>query len=315
VDLRPTVDGDLPALHDIFLAAVAGVFEPQRFEPQRFEPRRFAPPAPRYEVFASLQGHIARTGHSVVATGENERIIGFASAWRRDGQWFLASLFVDPAAQGGGVGSTLLDAVWGEARGRRTITDAIQPVSNALYGRRGLVPATPVLGFSGRPRTAADTLTRPESTDVAAVDVAAYGSTAPSITFTGSSTPGERPGRTPTATRSWVEASAPWRAATQPSAAHALRTELARDEGEVRLRIPGSSRAVVEVALAGGLRLSPAPGPAPPLGLASAADGARDRRLCPPIGSLGLQRPRAARGFDRRPRSLTLLRCRQEPGS
>ena len=170
MDLRPTVDGDLPALHDIFLAAVAGVFEAQRFEPQRF-----APPAPRYEVFASLQGHIARTGNSVVATGEGERIIGFASAWQRDGQWFLASLFVDPAAQGGGVGSTLLDAVWGEARGRRTITDAIQPVSNALYGRRGLVPATPVLGFSGRPRAAADTLTRPESKDVAAVDVAAYG--------------------------------------------------------------------------------------------------------------------------------------------
>ena len=44
------------------------------------------------------------------------------------------------------------------------------------------------------------------------------------------------------------------------SAAHALRTELARAEGEVRLRIPGSSRALVEVALAAGLRLSPVPG-------------------------------------------------------
>jgi hypothetical protein len=42
---------------------------------------------------------------------------------------------------------------WTEEASRRlTITDAIQPVSNAIYARRGLIAATPVLSFGGTPR-------------------------------------------------------------------------------------------------------------------------------------------------------------------
>jgi hypothetical protein len=44
------------------------------------------------------------------------------------------------------------------------------------------------------------------------------------------------------------------------SGACALAAELARATGEVRVRIPGSSRALVEVALDAGLRLGPVPG-------------------------------------------------------
>ena len=44
------------------------------------------------------------------------------------------------------------------------------------------------------------------------------------------------------------------------AAARALGAELARANGEVRVRIPGSSRALVEVAVASGLRLDPVPG-------------------------------------------------------
>ena len=44
------------------------------------------------------------------------------------------------------------------------------------------------------------------------------------------------------------------------AAAAALAGELARAEGQVRVRMPGSARAAVETALAAGLRLGPVPG-------------------------------------------------------
>lgn len=65
------------------------------------------------------------TGRSVVAE-EAGRLLAFASAWARDGNWFLASLFVAPRWHGRGIGQALLDAVWDDAVNRRTITDAIQ---------------------------------------------------------------------------------------------------------------------------------------------------------------------------------------------
>src|SRR3954447_26239036 len=100
-------------------------------------------------------------------------VVGFGSSWTRGDDWFLASLFVREGAQGNGLGGRLLDAVWGDARHRRTVTDAIQPVSNVLYGRRGLLPATPLLTFFGAPRIDADADESPA--DVAAIDARVYG--------------------------------------------------------------------------------------------------------------------------------------------
>lgn len=204
------------------------------------------------------QRHILETGTSVVAE-EAGRLLGFGASWQRDEHWFLASLFVDETAQGGGLGSTLLDAVWGAAARRRTITDAIQPVSNALYGRRGLIPATPILRFAGHPNSDGRGL-RPEKADLAAIDVAAYGfdraidhayweQHARRTTWPGAYTytfPGGEIG--------------PVAGLDAGAAAGALAAELARAGGDVRLQIPGSSRALVEVALAAGLRLEPVPG-------------------------------------------------------
>lgn len=248
MELRPTTVADLPALHALFLAAINGVFEPHGFDP----------PGPRFDVFANQQRHVLETGTSVVAEDDG-RLLGFGASWQRDEHWFLASLFVGEAAQGVGVGAALLDAVWGAAPQRRTITDAIQPVSNALYGRRGLIPATPVLTFAGRPRSDGRELT-PERADVAAIDLAAYGfdraidhayweGHATRTTWPGAYTyafPGGQIG--------------PVAGLDAAAAARALAAELARAGGEVRVRIPGSSRALVEVALAAGLRLDPVPG-------------------------------------------------------
>jgi hypothetical protein len=213
---------------------------------------------PRLEPFVNQQQHLLDTGTSVVAE-DDRQLLGFGASWQRDEHWFLASLFVDEAAQGRGVGAALLDAVWGAAPRRRTITDAIQPVSNALYGRHGLIPATPILTFTGRPHSDGRDL-RPEAADVAAIDLAAYGfDRAVDHAYW------EQHARRET----WPDAYSyvfpggdigPVAGLDAAAAARALAAELARAEGGVRLRIPGSSRALVEVALAAGLRLDPVPG-------------------------------------------------------
>ncbi len=247
MELRPTTDGDLPALHAIFTDAIGSVFVPHGFDP----------PAPSLETFSNLQGHIRCTGTSVVAE-EDGRIVGYCSSWARGDDWFLASLFVGSAAQGRGTGPALLDAVWGEAARRRTMTDAIQPISNVLYGRRGLVPATPVLTFFGRPRIDATAETGPA--DTSAIDELAYG-------FDRAV---DHPYWARHARRTdWGDAYSyafpggeigPVAGVTPAAAAQALAAELVRAPGEVRIRIPGSARSLVEVALAAGLRLAPVPG-------------------------------------------------------
>jgi GNAT superfamily N-acetyltransferase len=247
VELRPTTQDDLADVHATFLDAIGTVFRPHGFEP----------PAPSPEAHSNIQRHILETGRCYVAEDE-DGIAGFGSAWTRGDDWFLASLFVRGRAQGRGVGSALLDAVWGVASHRRTVTDAIQPVSNALYGRRGLIPATPLLTFTGIPQITAATDEAPA--DLAAIDAIAYG-----FDRTVDHRYWERFARR----TEWGDAysyvfpggdTGPVVGATPAAAARALSAELARAEGPVRVRIPGSARSLVEVALRACLRLGDVPG-------------------------------------------------------
>ena len=67
-------------------------------------------------------------------------------------------LFVHPDEQARGLGRALLDAVLpadDDPATLATCTDAAQPISNALYARRGIVPRVPVLELVGRPDRAA----------------------------------------------------------------------------------------------------------------------------------------------------------------
>jgi hypothetical protein len=98
-----------------------------------------------------------------------DRIIGFSAATVREGLWFLAMLFVRPGLQAAGVGQALMDRAQAGAdvdpggpgvpspdhpfdSGIHTwgmCTDAAQPISNALYARRGMVPRIPVWRLIG----------------------------------------------------------------------------------------------------------------------------------------------------------------------
>lgn len=264
MDLRPTAAADLPALHRVFGAAVG----------ELYGRHGFASPAMPLAVFEALQRHVIATGTSVVAL-DGDAPVAFASAWSRGDDWFLSSLFVAPASQGRGVGKSLLDAVWGDGFARRrTITDAIQPVSNALYGARGLLPAVPVLELAGAParRTTTTSLERGEG-DPAAIDAAAYGfDRARDHELWGSVAPAtlwHRGGRPVAYSYRQGTTIGPVAGTDPDAAAAALAAELAAAQEPVRVRIPGSARRLVAVALQHGLRLSPTPG------LLLLSDGAR----------------------------------------
>ena len=255
MELRPTTVGDLPDLHELFLGAVAAVYRPHGFEP----------PTPPLDVFAGQQQHILESGGTSAVALRDERIVGFASAWSRAGDWFLASLFVAPAAQSAGVGRALLDGVWGAGyERRRTITDAIQPVSNAIYAARGLTPATPVLAFGGRPTPGPEAPAEGRG-DLSVIDAAAYG-------FDRKADHGYwarharrtvwmRNGQAVAYSYAFAGGAIGPVAGVDPvAAAAALEGELSRASGAVTVRIPGSSRSLVAAALRRGLRLSPTPG-------------------------------------------------------
>jgi len=260
VELRRTRAADLPALFAIFNSAIGELYRTHAFEP----------PAPPLEVFANQQEHmLAYDGERCAVALAGGRPVAFASAWARGGAWFLASLFVQPEAQARGLGNALLDAVWGDGFARRlTITDAIQPVSNALYARRGLVPATPVLTFDGVAQIEAPRdleQTEASRDDLRRLDEAAYGFDravdhaywARHANRSAWARDGE------TVAWSYVfpgGAVGPIAGTDAAAAAAALAAELARAEGQVRVRMPGSARAAFATALAAGLRLGPAPG-------------------------------------------------------
>jgi len=257
VELRATTVEDLPELQELFLSAIGSVYTPHGF----------APPVPPPGAFAAQHRHLLGTDpdRCFVALRRSRRV-GYVAAWLRGNDWFLGSLFVDPSAHGAGVGSRLLEAVWGQGNlRRRTLTDAIQPISNAMYARRGLFPATPLLSFAGKPTGAECPLTAAPVAGIAEIDEAAYGfdrtvdhrlwgEIAERTTWL-------RDGRVVAYSYRFPSGAVGPVAGLDPeAAAAALAGELARATGTVSVRIPGSSRTLVACALAAGLRLSPTPG-------------------------------------------------------
>jgi hypothetical protein len=257
VELRPTTAEDVHALHALFLDSIGGVFRPHGFDP----------PTPPFEVFSSQHLHVLSTGTSVVAERDGT-IAGFAAAWTRGDDWFLASLFVDRSAQARGLGTRLLDEVWdARAARRRTITDAIQPVSNALYGRRGLIAVAPLLAFAGTPDGASVRLQALEGAEgsLPLIDAAAYGfDRAVDHAYwaeTGVRTIWGRDGRAVAYSYLFPGGGiGPVAGLTAADAAAALDSTAAGTSGPVSVRMPGSARGLVDVALRLGLRLSPTPG-------------------------------------------------------
>jgi GNAT superfamily N-acetyltransferase len=152
VDLRPARPDELVACARIWRASINDYLE------------RLAQPEMPDDLTAVtvLYEHLQRTDPDrfVVATRPDddepggERIVAFVSAVVRPPVWYLAMLFVLPEEQGIGLGRTLLERVLPrreDGLARSTSTDSVQPISNALYARYGIVPRVPLLRLVGWP--------------------------------------------------------------------------------------------------------------------------------------------------------------------
>ncbi len=149
VVLRPATEADIATCAEVQAVALEDYLVPLG-----------QTPALNLPALAALASHLLATdpGRFVVAERDGA-IVGFASAWVRGGLWFLALLFVLPGDQGRGLGRRLLEAVLprpgerapdGEPYILGVATDSLQPISNALYARYGMIPRMPVFALHGR---------------------------------------------------------------------------------------------------------------------------------------------------------------------
>ncbi|MGH2408049.1 MAG: GNAT family N-acetyltransferase [Candidatus Limnocylindrales bacterium] len=260
VTYRAATDADVAAQHAVFVAAEGGLLERHAFG---------WPAPPPMERTTPGYRHLLRHDAERCFVAETDgRVVGFSGAFVRGQTWFLAALFVAPDQQGMGIGRRLFDLAFSGAPERRiTITDSIQPVSNALYAAHGLLPTTPILEFAGHASVEAPaelTASEPDTEALAHLDRAVYGfdravdhvfwatQAKPTLWLRGATAvaysyrwPNGRIG--------------PLAARDGGAAALALRAELARQPNPW-LEVPGTSRSLVEAALAAGLRIVVPPG-------------------------------------------------------
>jgi GNAT superfamily N-acetyltransferase len=265
VTYRRATEADVPGEHEVFVAAESQLLDRHGFS---------WPTRPPLEALAPSLRHLIRhDGERCLVAEADGRIVGYSTGIIRGGWWFLAALFIDPGFQGRGVGRTLLEGAMRGAPARRmTITDSIQPISIALYGKHGLLPITPVLGFEGSATrgdvTGGDTTgliaASPDPAALLALDQAAYGfDRAVDHAFWASQaqpTLWLRDGAPVAYSYRWPGGKiGPLAGLDETSAGDALLAELDR-RPDAAITIPGTARALVRTALASGLRLGAPPG-------------------------------------------------------
>jgi GNAT superfamily N-acetyltransferase len=256
---RPATPADIEAQHGIFCRAEGALRRAHGYAWQD----------PPLGWFAAVSGHVLATDPSRCFVAEiDDRVVGFSAAFVRDDVWFFSALFIDPDQQGQGMGRRLFDLAAADAPLRRvTITDSIQPISNALYARYGLIPTVPLLLFEGQPSIDAPAnVVEGEASpgDVVELDRAGYGFDrtidhpfwARQRTRTVWTRNGTAVGY---AYHSLTGSIGPLVGRDPASAADCLRAELAARPRAV-VEVPGTARELVEVALRAGLRLVPPPG-------------------------------------------------------
>lgn len=134
MEIRRASGGDLNDSIDVFMDAAG------------YMVRRYAPeqaidfPGDDRSKFVPLWRHLLETGAMWIAHDPGP--VGVAAAYRRDGWWFLALLFVRTDAHGRGIGSALLDEAlaWGRGAAAFTVVASPTPGAQALYLRRSMFP-------------------------------------------------------------------------------------------------------------------------------------------------------------------------------
>jgi GNAT superfamily N-acetyltransferase len=261
VDLRQARESDFAGEYAVFFAAQ-----------EELHNRRGAPwSVPPYDAsskWAQVHRHLLEHDRERCFVAVDDGcVVGYTAAWARKDWWFFSALFIAPEYQGRGLGRGLCELAWaGDYAHRITITEAIQPISTAIYAKRGLLPVTPMLCFAGKPQIDASAVTLertlPTAESLRLIDLAAYGfdrrvdhefwsrtSSAPAVLWLRNGEPCAY------SYRAGFRGLGPIAGVDGTSAAQALRAELANTIEETRIDIPGTATALVEVALEAGLRM------------------------------------------------------------
>ena len=161
ISLRPARPADLPACAGVWHAGLSeyGVRVGRSPMPPAFGPlidllgHLLATDPAGFRVAVATDPDARPAGAAARPGAPDGRVVAFVSALRREHVWFLSMLFVDPRHQERGLGRRLLAGVLAgtDDATHATCTDSVQPVSNALYSRFGMVPRVPVLELVGRP--------------------------------------------------------------------------------------------------------------------------------------------------------------------
>lgn len=166
---RATPDDSRPTW-DVFRDAADDLARTRGWAPT---PRPVDPP----ERFLAFRASVLRHDPDGFWVAEDDTgLIGFGVAVQREHIWYLAALHVRPPYQSRGVGAEIIRrslAVAGPGSLLTVGADARNPVSNALYGRFGMFPETPLLPMSGPSRPADTGILVPGAPtleDLAAID-------------------------------------------------------------------------------------------------------------------------------------------------
>ena len=82
----------------------------------------------------------------------SEQLVASAIATQREHVWYLAALHVMPLLQAQGIGGELLRrclTASSEGSILTVVSEAFNPISNALYAKRGMFPQTPLIYLEG----------------------------------------------------------------------------------------------------------------------------------------------------------------------
>ncbi len=163
VSFRPARDADAERTYEVFLEAADDL------NGRVGRPPRAGKGAPPARALALRRSCVRHDGERFWVAEAGGRVIGFAIAILRDDIWHLAALHVAPRYQGGGVGTELTRRALAGTRpttARTVITDAVNPVSNAIYMRVGMLFQDAMLTFDAPNPAGAD----PEQERAAAPD-------------------------------------------------------------------------------------------------------------------------------------------------
>lgn len=130
--IRPAVPGDIDAIMAI---------EQTAFDPERRASRR------------SLIRALGSARQIVMVCESAGRVVGYAILWRFEHTWRLYSIATDPAVQGGGVGTGLLEAAIAAARGSGARWLQLEarpaPALTNWYAKHGFRPIATLSDYYG----------------------------------------------------------------------------------------------------------------------------------------------------------------------